>query len=71
MATVDGGGTPGARAALRAALSEHARARGQRSELNRLRRAVDVPVATLPYMFEADLGVEQLESLSRELERKL
>jgi anion-transporting ArsA/GET3 family ATPase len=71
MASANGGGSPGARAALSAALSEHARARGQRSELARLRRAVDAPVATLPYLFEADLGVEQLESLSRELERKL
>jgi anion-transporting ArsA/GET3 family ATPase len=71
MASVDGAGDPGARAAVGAALSEHARARSQRSELGRLRRAVDVPVTTLPYLFEADLGIEQLEALSRDLERKL
>jgi anion-transporting ArsA/GET3 family ATPase len=71
LAAADGQLSPGARAALRAALSEHARARAQRSELGRLRRAVDVPVGTLPYLFEADLGLEQLEALSRELERRL
>ena len=71
MASVDGAGSPGARAALQAALSEHRRARSQRSELGRLRRAVDTPVATLPYLFEPDLDAGQLESLSRELERKL
>jgi anion-transporting ArsA/GET3 family ATPase len=69
--SIDGAGAPGARAALRAALSEHRRARSQRSELGRLRRAVEAPVATLPYLFEPDLGLEQLEQLSRELERKL
>jgi anion-transporting ArsA/GET3 family ATPase len=71
IASLDGGGSPGARAALRAALSEHARARAQRSELARLRRGVETPVTTLPYLFEPDLGVEELETLSRELERRL
>jgi anion-transporting ArsA/GET3 family ATPase len=69
--SIDGAGSPAARAALRAALSEHRRARAQRSELARLRRAVEAPVATLPYLFEPDLGPDQLERLSRELERKL
>jgi anion-transporting ArsA/GET3 family ATPase len=71
MTSVDGTGAAGSRAALRAALSEHKRSRAQRSELGRLRRAVDTPVATLPYLFDPDLGAEQLESLSRELERRL
>jgi anion-transporting ArsA/GET3 family ATPase len=71
IASLDGAGSPGARAALRAALSEHRRARAQRAELGRLRRAVESPVATLPYLFEPDLDAEQLEQLSRELERKL
>jgi anion-transporting ArsA/GET3 family ATPase len=71
MAAVNGAGSPGARAAVAVALSEHARARTQRSELGRLRRAVETPVATLPFLFEPDLGVEELESLSRELERRL
>jgi anion-transporting ArsA/GET3 family ATPase len=71
MTSVDGTGAAGSRAALRAALSEHKRSRAQRSELGRLRQAVDTPVATLPYLFDPDLGAEQLESLSRELERRL
>jgi anion-transporting ArsA/GET3 family ATPase len=71
LESLDGAGSPAARAALRAALSEHRRARAQRSELARLRRAVDAPVATLPYLFEPDIGPEDLEQLSRELERKL
>ena len=71
MEAVDGAGSAGARGAVEAALSEHARARTQRSELGRLRRAVDTPVATLPYLFEPDLGVDELETLSRELERRL
>ena len=71
MTSVDGTGRPAATTALRAALSEHKRSRAQRSELGRLRRAVDTPVITLPYLFEPDLHAGQLESLSRELERKL
>ena len=71
MTSVDGAAASGAATALRAAVSEHKRSRSQRSELGRLRRAVDTPVTTLPYLFEPDLDTEQLESLSRELERKL
>jgi anion-transporting ArsA/GET3 family ATPase len=57
-------------AALRAALSEHRRARGQRTQLRRLKR--DVPdVVTLPYLFEPELGLAEFERLSVELERKL
>ena len=71
LASLDGRGSPEARAALRAALFEHRRARAQRGELRRLKREADVPVHTLPYLFGAELGREQLEQLSRELERKL
>ena len=62
---------PAVRAALRAALSEHARARGQRGQLRRLKRAIDAPVATLPYLFEGDLDLDAFERLSAELERRL
>jgi anion-transporting ArsA/GET3 family ATPase len=68
---LDGRGSDEARAALEAALAEHGRARSQRSELRRLKTAVEAPVATLPFLFEADLGRDGLEELSRELERKL
>jgi anion-transporting ArsA/GET3 family ATPase len=71
LASLDGAGSAGQKAALRAALSEHRRARAQRAELRRLRREADAPVATLPYLFQPDLGVEQLERLSKELERRL
>src|SRR4051794_28272799 len=54
-----------------AALGEHRRARAQRAELRRLKGAVDAPVATLPFLFEADLASEGLEQLSRDLEAGL
>jgi anion-transporting ArsA/GET3 family ATPase len=71
LAPLDGSGGPAARAALRAALSEHGRARAERAQLRRLRRAVTAPVCTLPRIFEPELGREGLEQLSAELERKL
>jgi anion-transporting ArsA/GET3 family ATPase len=68
-----GGGRAGERrnAALRAALAEHERVRGQRTQLRRLRRGLDAPVATLPFLFEPELGLEQLDELARRLERSL
>jgi anion-transporting ArsA/GET3 family ATPase len=64
-------GAPPVAAALRAALSEHRRARGQRVQLRRLRSGLDGPVVTLPYLFEPDLGLDDWERLSAELERRL
>ena len=61
----------GAHPALQAALLEHERARGQRSQLRRLRRGAKAPVMTLPYLFEPELGLEELEQLSRGLEKRL
>jgi anion-transporting ArsA/GET3 family ATPase len=55
------------RAATRAALSEHRRARSQRAQLARLRRRVDTPVSTLPFLFEPELGLESLGPLIRRL----
>jgi Anion-transporting ATPase len=69
---VDGGhGAPPVAAALRAALSEQRRARQQRGHLRRLRGALDSDVVTLPYLFEPDLGLEEWERLSHDLERRL
>jgi anion-transporting ArsA/GET3 family ATPase len=62
---------PAVGAALAAARAEHVRARGQRSQLRRLRRATEAPVATLPYLFEPELSLDSFERLSVELERKL
>ncbi len=59
---------PGAlRAAARAALSEHGRARSQRAQLARLRRRVKAPVKTLPFLFEPELGPEAAKRLSGRL----
>jgi len=57
--------------ALRAALSEHHRARAQRVQLRRLRREAGDQVATLPFLFEPELDFDDFERLSRELEKKL
>jgi energy-coupling factor transporter ATP-binding protein EcfA2 len=65
------GDRPVTRAALSAALSEHTRARGEHGQVRRLRRAATAPVTTLPRIFEPELGREEIERLSAELERKL
>jgi anion-transporting ArsA/GET3 family ATPase len=70
LEAVSGGGRV-ARAALGAALSEHRRARGEQAQLRRLRRAASAPVATLPRIFEPELGRDEIELLSVELERRL
>ncbi|HWC07443.1 MAG TPA: hypothetical protein VG458_00180, partial [Solirubrobacterales bacterium] len=67
LATVAAEENGAARAAARAALSEHGRARSQRAQLARLRRRVEAPVKTLPFLFEPDLGVEAARQLSRRL----
>jgi anion-transporting ArsA/GET3 family ATPase len=53
-----------ARAAIRAALSEFRRARSQRAQLQRLKRAVSTPVKTLPFIFQPRLDVPSLERLA-------
>jgi anion-transporting ArsA/GET3 family ATPase len=55
------------RAAARAALSEHNRARSQRAQLARLRRRVKAPVKSLPFLFEPELGVEGARQLAARL----
>ena len=56
---------------MQAALSEHGRARSQRAHLRRLRRESDVPVLTLPFLFDADVGLAEYRTLARKLERYL
>jgi anion-transporting ArsA/GET3 family ATPase len=68
-ASSDGRVSEAGATALRAALAEHRRARFQRAQLRRLRRAG--PAIALPYLFEPELDLESLGRLSRELERKL
>src|SRR3954468_17945816 len=63
-------GSPEVAAALRAALSEARRARGQRQQLARLKREVG-DVVTLPYLWEPELALSDFQRLADELERKL
>jgi len=67
LAELTGGEDGAVRAAARAALSEHNRARSQRAQLARLRRRVEAPVKTLPFLFEPDLGVEAAGQLAKRL----
>jgi hypothetical protein len=64
-------GSADGRPALRAALTAYERARGQRSHLRRLRRATDAKVVTLPYLFDAEIGLPEYEKLAAALARKL
>jgi anion-transporting ArsA/GET3 family ATPase len=69
------GGTRASVGALRAAGVEAQRYRTQQGELGRLRRRLrrgsDPAVVTLPYLFEPELGLDAIERLGRELDRKL
>lgn len=67
-----GAGEPTVAAALRVALSEHRRSAAQGAQLARLEEGVgDVPVVLLPYLFDTDLGLDEWEELSRDLEELL
>ncbi|MGZ5337747.1 MAG: ArsA family ATPase [Solirubrobacterales bacterium] len=54
----------GARMAVRAALSEHRRARSQRDQLKRLKSRVSAPVRNLPFVFKPKLEVADLERIA-------
>jgi anion-transporting ArsA/GET3 family ATPase len=56
--------SPLARSALRAALSEHARAATQREQMNRLREGCSGPLIELPYLFAERVGSGELELLA-------
>jgi len=60
--------SPLARSALRAAVSEHARAERQREQEARLRERVDCPVVELPYLFAESVGPEELGLMADTLE---
>ncbi len=57
-----------ARGAIRAALSEAARAAGQREQQQRLREGLQMELVQLPYVFADQIGREQLEQLADALE---
>ena len=55
---------------VRAAQAEATRSKAQRAQLGRLRRGLrDVEVRSLPFLFEPELGPEELAHLGRELVR--
>jgi anion-transporting ArsA/GET3 family ATPase len=60
-----------ARSALRAALSEHARAATQREQRDRLSEQVDGRLVELPFVFADHLGLPELEVLAEALETAL
>jgi anion-transporting ArsA/GET3 family ATPase len=55
------------RAACRTAVRESRRARSQREQLARLEELTQAPVTTLPFVFEPELGVEQVGVLAEVL----
>ncbi len=71
LASLDGDGGPATREAVATALDAHDRARRQRAQVARLRRGVDAPVLTLPFVTDPELGREGLELLATEIGRKL
>jgi anion-transporting ArsA/GET3 family ATPase len=71
LRAVDGAGSPRTVAALRAAVAEHERVRGQRAQLRRLKRGLEAPVATLPFVFEPELGPGEIAALAERLEPAL
>jgi anion-transporting ArsA/GET3 family ATPase len=52
---------------VRAALVSHARAKAQRAQVRRLRSKTDAPVSTLPFLFEAEVGLAGYRKLASEL----
>jgi anion-transporting ArsA/GET3 family ATPase len=60
-----------ARSALRAALSEHARADTQRQQCDRLAERIDGRLVELPYVFADHIGLHELDLLAGALEAAL
>ncbi|HEX5910520.1 MAG TPA: ArsA family ATPase [Thermoleophilaceae bacterium] len=68
---VDGQGGPATREAVATALAAHTRAKEQHSQIARLKRALDAPVTTLPFLLTPEVDVDGLRELATELGRKL
>ena len=72
LEALDGRGSAEARAAAaRGALGGAPRARRARRRRRACGARREAPVFTLPFLFEPDIGPEQLERLARVLERRL
>jgi anion-transporting ArsA/GET3 family ATPase len=65
---LEGCQSPLARSALRAALSEHARALTQQEQEDRLREGLPIPLIELPHVFADELGRAELNILTDALE---
>ena len=52
---------------VRAALVSHARAKAQRAQIRRLRGKTEAPVLTLPFLFEAEVGLSGYRTLASSL----
>jgi anion-transporting ArsA/GET3 family ATPase len=57
--------------AVRAALVAHERVKAQRAHVRRLEGAVSVPLVSLPFVFESELGLDDYERLAGELSAAL
>jgi anion-transporting ArsA/GET3 family ATPase len=66
--TLSANGNGALRAACRAAISERRRAVAQREQLARLTELVNAPVRTLPFLFEPEVGVEEIRELAGALD---
>jgi anion-transporting ArsA/GET3 family ATPase len=71
LRAADDGLPPDALAAVHAALAEHERARTQRSHVRRLKRDAGAPVHTLPFLFDAEVGLDEYATLAAKLGRDL
>jgi anion-transporting ArsA/GET3 family ATPase len=60
-----------ARSALRAAISEHARARAQQEQMARLRVEVQAPILELPYLFVEEVSPAEVAGLAEAVESQL
>jgi anion-transporting ArsA/GET3 family ATPase len=70
-AAAENGLEPEALAAVGAALAEYERSRTQRSHVRRLKREAGTPVHTLPFLFDAEVGLEEYGTLAAKLARDL
>ncbi len=71
QAALHAAGTPLARAALRAALSQQTRCGAQAEQQERLEQAFGAIVSTLPFVFSASIGVAELQALADALGKAL
>ena len=64
-------GSSGVAAPLEAAVAAEERARVHASQVRRLRKAVDAPVLTLPFLFQTELELDDYAWLGEKIARKL